>query len=257
MAMVFTRSSRHAVLSGVCGGLEEAGLGQAWLWRGIFVFLSCFWFIGIIAYILIAILTPRNEGTKLRAEVKYGISDSTTPAFSPKHEAEAFASANAQVAELPSGAVYLMKGVQETLVVYRDKVTITPEGVLGFLTKGVSGTKTIPFRSVTAIQFKEAGAVLSGFIQFTIPGGNERAGGVFSAASDENTFMFAGQQNNEMACRIKDFIDKAVEDYHSLARSAPTSAKSVSDEIQELARLKESGVLTDEEFRAAKGKLLG
>jgi hypothetical protein len=151
--------------------------------------------------------------------------------------------------------VYEMKGVAEILVVYEDKVTITPKGVLGFMTKGLKGTKTIPFGSITGIQFKEAGAVFSGYIQFTIPGGNESKGGVFSAASDENTFMFAEKKNNELAIKIKEYIESAV-----LKLRAPqhqTSASNLSDEIQKLARLKEQGILSDEEFQSAKKKLIG
>ena len=68
-----------------------------------------------------------------------------------------------------------MQGVQDLLEVFGDKVQLTPKGVLGFLNKGLKGTKTIPFTSIQALQFKEAGAVFSGYIQFTIAGGNERA----------------------------------------------------------------------------------
>lgn len=84
-----------------------------------------------------------------------------------------------------------MKGVQDLLEVFEDRVTITPKGVLGFLNKGVKGTKEIPFTSIVAVQFKEAGTVFSGYLQFTIPGGNENTGGILAATKDENTFMFA------------------------------------------------------------------
>ncbi len=55
-----------------------------------------------------------------------------------------------------------------------------------------------------AIQFKKS-AMTNGYLQFTVPGGNESRGGVFSAASDEPTFMFAGQ--NELAESIRGFIE--------------------------------------------------
>ena len=100
-----------------------------------------------------------------------------------------------------------MKGVQDQIEVFDDKVTITPKGILALMNKGLKGTKTIPFSSISAIQFKEAGAVFSGYLQFTIPGGNESKGGVFSAASDENTFMFAQKKNNALATQIKEYIE--------------------------------------------------
>lgn len=45
-------------------------------------------------------------------------------------------------------SIHTMKGVGELLEVFDDKVTITPKGVLGFMAKGLKGTKTIPFSSI-------------------------------------------------------------------------------------------------------------
>jgi len=101
-------------------------------------------------------------------------------------------------------AIFTMKGVQDLLEVFDDKVLITPKGILGFMNKGLKGTKTIPFTSISAIQFREAGAIFSGFLQFTIPGGNESKGGLVAAAGDENTFMFAKRENNELATKMKE-----------------------------------------------------
>ncbi len=62
-----------------------------------------------------------------------------------------------------------MIGVQDRLDVYVDKVCITPKGVLGFMNKGLKGTKTIPHFSITAVQFKETGAVFSGYLSSLYP----------------------------------------------------------------------------------------
>lgn len=153
------------------------------------------------------------------------------------------------------GAVYTMKGVQDLLEVFEDRVSITPKGVLGFLNKGVKGTKEIPFESIVAIQFKEAGTLFNGYLQFTIPGGNESRGGIFAAVKDENTFMFAHVNNNAMAREIKEHIDGAIRKSRVPQAAAP--AVNLSDELQKLASLKQQGVLSDEEFQAAKKKLLG
>ena len=152
-------------------------------------------------------------------------------------------------------AVYTMRGVGDLLEVFEDRIAITPKGVLGFMSKGMKGTKEIPFMSIVAVQFKEAGAVFSGYLQFTIPGGNESRGGLFAAPQDENTFMFAEAESNAMAREIKEYIDGAVR--RSRAPQAAAPATSLSDELQKLVKLKEQGVLTEEEFQAAKKKLLG
>lgn len=153
-------------------------------------------------------------------------------------------------------ALYTMKGVQDLLEVFEDKVTITPKGVLGFMNKGLKGAKTIPFSSISAIQFKEAGAVFSGYIQFTIPGGNESKGGLMAATKDENTFMFAEKKNNELAIEIKDYIEKAIHDLR-IPNTTNSPSGTLADELQKLAKLKEQGILSDEEFQAAKSKLIG
>ena len=152
-------------------------------------------------------------------------------------------------------AIYSIRGLQDLLEVFEDRVTITPKGVLGFLNKGIKGTKEIPFSSIVAVQFKAAGAVFSGYIQFTLPGGNESRGGILAATKDENTFMFAGKQNNASAIAVKDYVDSAVRKLRPAQASLPSA--SLADELQKLAGLKERGLLSDEEFQAAKKRLIG
>lgn len=126
---------------------------------------------------------------------------------------------------------------------------------MGFLNKGMKGTKDIPFASVVAVQFKEAGAVFSGFLQFTIAGGNESRGGLLAAAKDENTFMFAHTRNNALAKEIKAHIEAAVRLARAPQRTATPSG--LSDELLTLAKLREQGALSEEEFHAAKRKFIG
>jgi hypothetical protein len=151
--------------------------------------------------------------------------------------------------------VFKMKGVSDELEVFEDKLTITPKGVLGFMTKGLQGTKTIPFSSITAIQFKKSG-MLSGYLQFTLHGGKESTGGAFAAASDENSFMFAGQ--NELAEKIKNYIEERVQ----VIKVAPVAgvnseAGSKADEIRKYKALADDGIISIEEFEAKKKQLLG
>jgi hypothetical protein len=148
-----------------------------------------------------------------------------------------------------------MIGVGGVIEVFEDKIAITPNGVLGFLNKGLKGTKEIPYASIIAVQFKEAGVLFSGYLQFTIPGGNESRGGLFAAAEDENTFMFAGTNNNSKAKEIKEYIDQSIRKARTRQPQPPTT--NLSDELQKLAGLKDQGVLSEDEFQAAKRKLIG
>ena len=145
--------------------------------------------------------------------------------------------------------------MQDLLQVYDDYLAITPKGVLGFLNKGLKGTKEIPFRSIVAVQYRPGGLVVSGYLQFTIAGGNESKGGVLSATQDENTFMFV-KAVNAQAQAIKDFIDGKIAALHA-PRNPTGGSASLADQLSKLAELKRDGVLSDEEFAAAKAKLLG
>jgi hypothetical protein len=149
--------------------------------------------------------------------------------------------------------VYVMTGTQDRLEVFPDRLCITPQGLLGFLNKGMKGTKTIPYFSITAVQFKEADVLFNGFLQFTIPGGNESRGGIFAATQDENTFMFR-RENNSVAAEIKSYVERAV---YALRETGAQRASSVADELRKLAGLRSEGVISDAEFEAAKAKLLG
>lgn len=129
-----------------------------------------------------------------------------------------------------------------------------PFSVLGFMNKGLKGTKEIPFRSIAALQSKDATSFFNGYIQFTLIGGQESTRGIFTATKDENTFVFSGTQNNAKANEIKDFI------YSRIA--SPTASPiqnltlSLPDELHKLAGLNNQGVLTDMEFQAARRKLI-
>jgi len=149
-----------------------------------------------------------------------------------------------------------MEGIAGVLEVFEDKLTITSTGVMKFLSKGLKGTKTIPFFSITAIQFKRAG-LTSGYLQFTIPGGNENRGGLFEAAGDENTFMFSDRdENNRFAELINEYVERKVRELRYSRASGQTDSSSLADELKKLAELRSEGVLSEAEFEAAKKRLL-
>ncbi len=157
------------------------------------------------------------------------------------------------------GPVYQMKGVNDLLEVYENKLVITPKGVMGFLNKGLKGQKEIPFRSITAIQFKKAGSMTKGYLQFTIPGGKESKSGLMAAVRDENTFMFGsgtGFGNDALNRKVEE-IKRYIET-QQMARESPPApqAASLTDELAKLAILRDQGILSEDEFEAAKHRLI-
>ena len=141
------------------------------------------------------------------------------------------------------------KGYNGILVLNDDTIVIK-RGLRGFLLGGgfLRGDKTIPYSSIVAVQLKKAGLV-AGYLQLTLKGGSEAKGGLFQSTTDENSVHFHYPKNQDFA-ECKDLIENRISN-----EGSPTISKY--DELAKLKDLKDSGVLTDEEFNIEKGKLLG
>ena len=125
--------------------------------------------------------------------------------------------------------------------------------MLGIANKGIKGSKTIPFASITAIQYKKPG-ITSGYLQFTLAGGVESRGGIMDATKDENTFLFLAKHKKQVH-QIKEYIESQMAKLQKTA-NAPQPTSSMADELLKLAELKNKGILTEEEFLNAKAQLL-
>ncbi|WP_313392724.1 SHOCT domain-containing protein [Sphingobium yanoikuyae] len=136
-----------------------------------------------------------------------------------------------------------LKGQTKSIAVGDDAVTIIPRA----LYHGFVGEKRIPYSSITAVQFKEAGGWLAGFIQFSIKGAVEWRGQV---NQDENALQFDKASNAEFHA-LRDFVQK------QMASASALPIASMADELMKLAALRDQGILSDEEFATQKRKLLG
>jgi hypothetical protein len=134
-------------------------------------------------------------------------------------------------------------------------VTIQRKGFLARAGVG-KGEKRIPLPSITAIQWKPAGGLVNGFIQFTLSGGNERRSAFGSqtidAAKDENSVVFTKKQMPDF-----DRLRHAVEQAMAAGAIAAPVIQAPPADLFKLAELHAAGILTDEEFSAAKAKALG
>lgn len=145
----------------------------------------------------------------------------------------------------------ILNGVNGQVELFCDKVIIKRKGALSKLTQGFfKGDKTLYLSQITGIQVKPGGMVVNGYIQFTVPGGNESRGGVRDATRDENTVMF-GYKNNQLVQEMKGKIEEFKADT-SQGRSAPSAA----DEIRKYKQLLDDGIIDQEEFNKVKAKYL-
>jgi hypothetical protein len=150
----------------------------------------------------------------------------------------------------------ILKGKQgKTLRVSGDVIHIDKSGLF-------TGTrsKTIAISKVSSVEVKKPGAFV-GFIQFSISGGKARdssftaTGGAFDAVQDENSVVFNGNDQYQLALRIKDYVESCSSSEHSALGA--NSGLSAADEIRQLKSLLDDGLITQEEFELKKRQLLG
>lgn len=151
-----------------------------------------------------------------------------------------------------------VRGHNGTVILDDDFVTISRRGFLARASIG-KGDKRILLSQITAVQFKPAGPVMNGFIQFTVGGGNEsrsRFGSqTRSAVQDENSVIFWWAQRAEFEA-LRETVERAIAERHRPLPSTAPASSSIPEQIGQLAALRDAGILTDDEFAAKKRDLL-
>lgn len=107
-----------------------------------------------------------------------------------------------------------IKGHTGTVVFDGRAVVIRRDGFKARASVG-KGEKMIPLSSIQAVQFKPAGRMTNGFIQFTVPGGVESRSQfgtqTVDAVSDENSVVFTRKQMPEFE-QLRDAVNSAILD---------------------------------------------
>ncbi|WP_432983934.1 DUF4429 domain-containing protein [Dactylosporangium sp. CA-233914] len=139
-------------------------------------------------------------------------------------------------------------------------VTIRRKGLLARASVG-KGEKRIPLASVVSVQWKQAGALVNGFIQFEtagVGGTRSRSGSQTRDASrDENSVIFTKAQMGAFA-DLRAAVEEALAARHAPQPVHQSAAPvSVADELAKLAALAQQGILSQQEFEALKARLLG
>ena len=111
---------------------------------------------------------------------------------------------------------------------------------------GATGDRAISIASITAIQMRHADLLNEGRIIFLYPGSTE-------AREDPDMFLFGMELNR----RVDDFKNTVESIMRSMRQPLPVPASAtLPDDIRKLAELRQQGLLSEEEFEAAKKKLL-
>lgn len=145
-----------------------------------------------------------------------------------------------------------LNGVGASVEIRRSGILIKRQGKTSFFVHGIKGDKLIPFKSMTAVQLKEPGKAMSGYIQFSVLGGIESTRGIWDASKDENTVLFTLDQ-------LPEFLGLHVLVENRLCtdeKPAASHSQSSGQEIATLAELLAAGHLSPQEFSAQKAKVL-
>ena len=146
------------------------------------------------------------------------------------------------------------EGVNANLLLLEDRVRIQRREEKTFLNQGFKGQKDILFSQISSVYLKKATTLGNGYIHFSLLGRDESRGP--DPTRDENTVMFRGARQPDF-----DKIKAAIETKMAAARATVTrprlSTMSYIEELEQLAVLRNKGVITEEEFAAKKRQILG
>jgi hypothetical protein len=145
----------------------------------------------------------------------------------------------------------LVEGSNGTVVVEQNALRIRRKGFANILTQGLQRERVIPLTSIRAIQFKEAGRWMAGYIQFSVVGAIDRPGGIMEATKDENAVLFERSQQPAF-----EELRRVVEQHLAVPQPPVGGTKSVGEELERLAGLLDRGLLSRSEFEQMKRSLL-
>ena len=143
------------------------------------------------------------------------------------------------------------EGIGGQVLLFPNTVRIVRKGLRALMLQGMKGDKEIQITSISAIQFKRAGMLTNGYIQFSFIGGVESKKGLFDATQDENTIMFGSKQQPAFEA-----IKIAIENRRSSPASNTQSSSSIAD-LEKLAELRDKGIINQSEFDQKKKQILG
>lgn len=158
---------------------------------------------------------------------------------------------------------YVAKGANGQLEAYEDKVVIKRKGVLGVLSQGIKGDRTIYYNDIKSVEYKKPTLMANGYIQFitNIELANTSNVNIIglttnAALKDPNTIILrAFKKENVLKYEeIKEFILEKISEVNNSKVSKRVSTSAT--EIKEFKELLDSGVITQEEFDLKKKQLL-
>ena len=160
------------------------------------------------------------------------------------------------------------EGVNANLLLLEDRVRIQRREEKTFLNQGFGRDKEILLSQITSVRLRKATKLGNGFIQIVLSGAPEVDDA--EVARDQNTVLFRNTRQVEFE-RIKTAIEmrksvtqavmpQSLPQYQTPPQyqpPPPPRAASYIEELEQLAALRDKGVITEDEFAAKKRQILG
>jgi hypothetical protein len=166
-----------------------------------------------------------------------------------------------------SDVVVSYKGNNGEFFLREDSIEIRRRSVLGNLdvamgftnATGIASERIIPLEDIESVEYKPATMWMNGYLSLAVRGELRNNNGLRGAGKNPSSLVFFPSSN----ASVKTFVDQ-LNLRLKQKRATPMPVKNVSneqslsiaDEIVKLKSLRDSGVISDEEFTAAKQRLL-
>ena len=165
--------------------------------------------------------------------------------------------------------VMRVKGNNGTLIIYDDHVYFERKSFLGNYDAATRGTasglgseKGVPLENINGVEYNKATMFRNGYISLFIEGEIKNMGGMKGAANDASSIIFFPGSNASAEAAYNHLLkiaqaNKEKKQHVIVDNQQPSSGTaSLADELLKLKQLHDNGILDDEEFKAAKSKLL-
>lgn len=146
-------------------------------------------------------------------------------------------------------------GINGKVLLFRDVVRIKRIGIGSFLSGASKIEKDILISQIVSMQFKKAGLLNNGYIEFILMHNHERHDKDSDYEIYDSIVTFRpGQQRAFEAFR--EALEAKLTGSAGITR-LPSAATTDLDELDKLASLRDRGVITEDEFNRKKKHLLG
>lgn len=137
-------------------------------------------------------------------------------------------------------------------------VLIRRKGLLGAMRQiaGIGrGNKDVPLSAVTGVRIEPGSLMNKPFFQLIHSGDVQVQGGANDVGNDDNSVFFGKKAMPEFE-RLAQLILAAVSETKSTPLTWAPPVEDLTDTLKKLAALRDSGVLTEEEFSTKKSEIL-